>query len=179
MRIACLVLVVLAHSLFVTGSAAAIGLTDISNPADVISNTANAGSEDTGFPLTTFGSPLRMAAAGSASPKGVADVDGPDGELGPCGTCIESLPNSRYVLVGGLGSRSGTGIPVASSDSGADTQFGKPFLGFDDAFHGDASGAFLGPRTVVPQPETGLLLASGLLGLVVARRFPAAFGVVA
>jgi hypothetical protein len=172
MRIACLVLVALVHLPFVTGPASAIGLTEISNPA-------TAGWVDTGISATALGNPLWMAAAGSATPTGVANVSGPDGDLGPCGTCIEPLPNSRYALADRVGSASGTGFLVASSDLGVATKFGNPLLGFEHAFHGDESGKFLGPRTVVPQPETGLLLASGLLGLVVVRRFPAAYGAMA
>ncbi len=143
-----------------------------SAPASALSFTdlpiaANLGWVDTGITIS-IGDLLDMTATGSAS--GGSIFNGPDGDGGPCATCIAPVPNSHYALVGRIGPGPGTEFLVGSSFSGTASAAGTLFLGFNDDVHADNAGFFLVSGTVIPEPSSGLLLTAGLLGLGAHRR---------
>jgi hypothetical protein len=142
-------------SLSLSAPAFALSFTDLSIDA-------NLGWVDTGI-IINIGDALDMTATGLAS--GGVILNGPDGDGGPCVTCIAPVPNSHYALVGRIGAGPGTEFLVGSSFSGVASAAGTLYLGFNDDFHGDNFGTFLVSGTVVPEPSSGLLLAAGLIGL--------------
>ncbi len=117
---------------------------------------------DTGI-LINIGDQIDMTATGSAS--GGSVFNGPEGDGGPCFTCIAPVPASHYALVGRIGPGPGTEFLVGASYSGTAAAAGNLFLAFNDDIHTDNAGSFLVSGTVIPEPTTALLLAAGLLGL--------------
>ena len=111
------------------------------------------------FALTATGiaaeSPAGMAGGGRT----------PDGGGGPCGGCIADIPNSVYALVGKIGTDLGDEFVVGSSFMGVANDTGFLYLGFNDNHYWDNLGFFTVSTAQVPEPDTALLLALGLIGL--------------
>lgn len=160
MRSKLLVAIGLTPLMLVASGASATAFSDISVPA-------NAGWFDSGVVISAD-DVLSISATGSASPNGVDNFNGPDGDGGDCATCIALVPNSRYALVGRIGA-AGTPFLIGSSFSATVSESGSLFLGFNDDYFGDNAGSFLVSGSVVPEPSTGLLLGTGLLGLAMRR----------
>jgi hypothetical protein len=121
---------------------------------------------DTGI-LIGIGDQIDMTATGTAS--GGSIFNGPEGDGGPCASCIAPVPASHYALVGRIGAGPGTEFLVGASYSDTAAAAGNLFLAFNDDNHVDNAGFFLVSGTVVPEPSTALLLAAGLLGLRASR----------
>ncbi len=85
---------------------------------------------DTGI-LIDIGDQIDMTATGLAS-GGSIIFNGPDGDGGPCGSCIAPVPASHYALVGRIGPGPGTEFLVGASYSGTATAAGSLFLAFND-----------------------------------------------
>jgi hypothetical protein len=119
------------------GGAAAVPFAGVSVPA-------TASWVDTEIAIDS-GDALAISATGSASPNGVNNFNGPDGD--DCGTCIAPVPNSRYALVGRIGV-AGASFLVGSNYSGTASDSGSLFLAFNDDFHADNGGSFLASGSV-------------------------------
>jgi cysteine-rich repeat protein len=114
---------------------------------------ADAGWVSTGIEVRA-GDLLSISATGSASPNGVDNFQGPDGDGGNCDTCIVMLPGSRYALVGRIGA-GGAPFIVGSSFSATVSDAGILFLGFNDDFHGDNAGSYVVAGSVALEPVCG------------------------
>ena len=86
--------------------------------------------------------------------------------------CIADIPNSRYSLVGKIGTDLGDEFFVGSDFSGIANDTGILYLALNDSHYFDNTGFFVVSTTQVPEPDTALLLSLGLLGLATqGRRF--------
>ncbi|MHC4224116.1 MAG: PEP-CTERM sorting domain-containing protein [Planctomycetota bacterium] len=142
-------------------------------PPDALVNfevAATAGWVLTGLQINA-GDQFAMVATGLAAESLTAWQNSPrtpDGS-GSCfdPPCLVNLPDSRYALVGQIGSSQ---FIVGSSFQGVAADSGILQLAFNDSFHGDNFGSYFASTTAVPEPSTALLLASGLAALAVGRR---------
>jgi hypothetical protein len=111
----------------------------------------------------------RASPAGHGAPYGT-----PEGNVGPDGdkeivfgdVIAPYVPQSRYALVGKIGTDLGGEFLVGSSFSGSANDTGFLYLGFNDTHYFDNSGfVVVNTVTVIPEPSTALLLVVGLIGL--------------
>jgi len=99
------------------------------------------------------GDAFALTATGIAHESPASDERTPDGDGGGCGTCLITLPGSRYALVGRIGSHE---FIVGSSFASLAEDAGTLELAFNDDFHGDNSGSYVASSARVPPLLTGL-----------------------
>ena len=128
--------------------------------------------KDTGLFLNA-GDQFALIAVGIAaeSPAGMAGGGRtPDGDGAPCSpSCLADVPNSRYALVGKIGTDLGDEFLVGSDFSGIANDTGVLYLGFNDTYYFDNLGFFTVSTAPVPEPSTALLLSIGLSYLAIKR----------
>ena len=118
-----------------------------------------------------LGAPISITASGSWNIGGGCPSFGPDGT-----NCFgEGLPGILYgSLIGKIGSAAWAGgagwFKVGSSFSGAANNTGNLFLAFLDNDAANNSGFVTAFVTVVPEPATYALMASGLAVLIARRK---------
>jgi hypothetical protein len=128
----------------------------------------NAGDQ---FALEAVGA-WRASPAGHGAPYGT-----PEGNVGPDGdrdvvfgnVIAPYVPESRYALVGKIGTDLGDEFLVGSTFSGTANDTGFLYLGFNDTYYFDNSGSVLVSTAPVPEPSTALLLSLGLCCLAIKR----------
>lgn len=123
---------------------------------------------------------LEATGAWRASPAGHGAPFGtPEGNVGPDGdrdivfgdVIAPYVPESRYALVGKIGTDLGDEFLVGSSFSGLANDTGFLYLGFNDTYYFDNSGSVVVNTAPIPEPSTVLLLGLGLVGIATRRRF--------
>ncbi len=114
---------------------------------------------------------LEATGIAAESPAGMAGGGRtPDGDGESCGGCLADIPNSRYALVGKIGTDLGDEFLVGSSFLGAANDTGVLYLAFNDSNYNDNLGFFTVGTASVPEPATALLLSLGLLAALAFRR---------
>ena len=130
---------------------------------------------DTGLFLNA-GDEFALVAVGIAFESPASPGRTPEGDFSPrCAFwdsiehCIVDIPNSRYSLVGKIGTDLGDEFYVGSSFSGIANDTGYLYLAFNDSHYTDNSGFYTVSTAPVPEPSTALLLSMGLCGLAITR----------
>lgn len=85
-------------------------------------------------------------------------------------TCIANIPNSRYSLVGKIGTDLGDEFFVGSNFSGIANDTGILYLALNDSNYFDNAGFFTVSTAAVPEPSTVALFLTGLIGLALKGR---------